>query len=145
MRLAGKQLSPVVYKLIMYLEECQKQTESTQGKKKAAESSTLKSKVLRETRQIPKVVFEIEQFSKSVSQLSKKTGVNLEKLIGPGTVRDFRIVNLREVLENQGQDSANITHDSSHDNEESMEVDNENDESVISDEGEPQPAKRARK
>jgi Fanconi anemia group I protein len=108
-KLAGKQLSPVVYKLITYIEESQKQDPETpkKNKKKNVDSSTLKTKVLRETRLIPKVIYEIEQFSKFVMQLSKKTKVDLSKFVGQGTVRDFRILHLREVLE-QANDGAPI-------------------------------------
>ncbi|CAH0559213.1 unnamed protein product [Brassicogethes aeneus] len=99
-KLAGKQLAPVVYTLILYVEETQKQqAENTQGKKKSVDSSTLKSKVLRETRMIPKVVYEMEQFSKTVTQLSNKTKVDLTRYVGQGIVRDFRILKLKEVLE----------------------------------------------
>lgn len=38
-------------------------------------------------------------------QLSNKTKVDLAKRLGPGTARDFRILNLKEVLEHQGGDS----------------------------------------
>lgn len=59
----------------------------------------MKSRVLRETRMIPKVVYEMEQFSKCVIKLSNKTKVDLSKYVGQGTVRDFRILKLKEVLE----------------------------------------------
>lgn len=147
-KLTGKHLSPSVYKLIVYIEECQKQTtEATQAKKKAVNTSSLKTKVLRETRTIPKVVYEIEQFSKSIIQLSNKTKVDLAKFVGQGTARDFRIMNLRQVLENQGSDlNATGSTDSQAMNstrndatgEEEMEVDN------VEEEEESGPAKRAR-
>lgn len=70
-KLLGKQLSPVVYKFILYLEESQKR-EVTSPKKKKVDSSALKNKVLKETKLIPKLVYEIEQFSKFVMRLSKK-------------------------------------------------------------------------
>ncbi|KAJ8983000.1 hypothetical protein NQ317_014295 [Molorchus minor] len=53
--------------------------------KQLAPAVTLKSKVLRETRLIPKVIYEIEQFSKSVILLSNRTKVDLAKYIGQGT------------------------------------------------------------
>ncbi|RZC32680.1 Fanconi anemia group I protein -like [Asbolus verrucosus] len=109
-KLAGKQLAPVVYKLIMYIEESQKQEpETTQKKKRNVDSSTLKSKVLKETRLIPKVVYEIEQFSKYVIQLSNKTKIDLSKFVGQGTVRDFRILHLKEVLEQAKDGAAPVT------------------------------------
>lgn len=148
-KLAGKQLCPVVYRLIMYIEESHKQTtQQTQSKKKSVDSTTLKNKVLRETRLIPKVIFEIEQFGKSVVQLSNKTKVDLSKYIGQGTVRDFRILNLKETLEQQGEESTLSTQPSSVNNsknETGMEVGEESQSENISDEVSPQPAKRAKK
>lgn len=102
-KLAGKQLAPAVYKFILHIEESQKQeTQPTQSKKKV-DSSTLKSRVLKETRLIPKVIYEIEQFGKCVIQLSNKTKVDLAKYVGQGVVRDFRIKELRAVLEEAGE------------------------------------------
>lgn len=147
MKLAGKELSPAVYKLIMHIEGKDRQiTQQTQNKKKSADSSTLKNKVLRETRLIPKVIFELEQFSKSVVQLSNKTKIDLAKFIGQGTVRDFRILNLKEALEQQGEDStistqASAVQDST--NVTGMDADEDSSE-IVSDECSPQPAKRAR-
>lgn len=97
-KLTGKQLTPSIYKLIMYIEENQKKI-SNSPKKKTPDSSILKSRVLKETRLIPKVILQIEQFSKYVIQLSNKTKIDLSKLAGQGTVRDFRIMGLKETLE----------------------------------------------
>lgn len=159
-KLIGKQLSPAVYKLIIYIEESQKQAnEGTQAKKKAVNTSAMRTKVLRETRTIPKVIYEMEQLSKSVIQLSNKTKVDLAKHLGQGTARDFRILNLKEVLENQGADlnasrvtdtqaTANNTsvNESAAQVHEEMEVDG-NGEEEEEDDGsdEPVPSKRARK
>lgn len=94
-----------MYDFIIYLEEAQKQdAEGSQKKKRNVDSSTMKSKVLKQTRLIPKVVFDIEQFGKCVIQLSNKTKVDLSKFIGQGTARDFRIKGLKEVLEQVGND-----------------------------------------
>ncbi|KAF2901837.1 hypothetical protein ILUMI_04348 [Ignelater luminosus] len=110
-RLAGKQLSSIVYDFIIYFEESQKQdAENTQTKKKSVDTTTLKSKVLRETRLIPKTIYEIEQFGKSVIQLSNKTKVDLTKFVGQGTARDFRIKGLKEVLQQIGNET-NVTID----------------------------------
>lgn len=84
----------------MYIEESQKQeTVSPKKSKKKVDPKALKNKVLKETRFIPKVVYEIEQFSKFILQLSKKTKIDLSKYMGQGTARDFRILHLKEVLE----------------------------------------------
>uniref|UniRef100_A0A1Y1K0T8 Fanconi anemia group I protein n=1 Tax=Photinus pyralis TaxID=7054 RepID=A0A1Y1K0T8_PHOPY len=105
-RLAGKQLSSIVYDYIVYIEGFNKQaTQNTQSKKKPVNVGALKSKVLRETRLIPKVVYEMEQFGKSVIQLSKKTQVDLSKFVGQGTSRDFRIKGLQAVLDQMHDES----------------------------------------
>lgn len=84
----------------------------------------------------------MEQFSKSMIQLSKKTKIDLAKHLGQGTVRDFRILNLKEVLENQGIDETVSTTQSSVANvtdggdDEEMEVDEGSDEEI--------PSKRAK-
>lgn len=153
----GKQLSPVVYKLIIYIEESQKQAnENTQAKRKTVNTSALRTKVLRETRTIPKVIYEIEQFSKSIIQLSNKTKVDLARFVGQGTARDFRILNLREVLENQGDlnvssvTSTQSTMDDSNEKETTdltsgeMEVDEEDGDGSIDTSDEQIPAKRSR-
>ncbi|KAK9874973.1 hypothetical protein WA026_005789 [Henosepilachna vigintioctopunctata] len=85
----GKELSPSVNHLILYLEEESKVQQSTQSNKK---SLNLKSKILKDTRLIPKVVYGMEQFSSCIIQLSNKTKVDLSKHIGQGTTRDFRIL-----------------------------------------------------
>ncbi|PSN53494.1 hypothetical protein C0J52_16738 [Blattella germanica] len=75
LKLAGKSLSPHVYNLITHIEANQKSNKD--DKRKRADPMLLKSKVLRETRCIPKLVFEVEQFEKCVIELSRKTKVNL--------------------------------------------------------------------
>lgn len=91
-KVAGKRIAPAIYRFICYFSENQnKENESTQGGKKKTEGAVMKSKILRETKIIPKVVYEMEQFSKYIIQLSKKTKYDLSKYIGPGTSRDFRI------------------------------------------------------
>ncbi|EEZ98882.2 Fanconi anemia group I protein homolog-like Protein [Tribolium castaneum] len=121
-KLAGKQLAPAVYKLITYIEETQKEEPESPSKKskKKVESTTLKSKVLKETRLIPKVVYEIEQFGKLVAQLSNKTKIDLAKFMGQGTVRGFRFLNWEQVVE-KANDGAPQTQDSEENNEESDE------------------------
>lgn len=141
----------------MYIEECQKQSaEATQIKKKPVNATALKSRILRETRLIPKVVFEIEQFSKSVTQISNKTKVDLARFVGQGTARDFRILNLKEVLEHQenSSDTSNLVSTQATGNTtrlsetlEEMEVEeaNDHDISTNSEESSPPSSKRAKK
>lgn len=90
----------------MHVDESQKQKAQPTQKKRNVESSTLKSRVLRETRLIPKVIYEIEQFSKYIFQLSNKTKVDLAKYIGQGISRDFRISEkeLKQALEGVNPD-----------------------------------------
>lgn len=98
-KLAGKKLSRTVYALILFIDEnhAVKDKDTQQSKKKA---SALKSKVLKETKLIPKLILEIEQLSKSVIQLSNKTKVDLTKYVGQGTARDFRILNVESIVKN---------------------------------------------
>lgn len=90
-KIVGKRLAPVVYDFVYHMEAGQKENEQTQGAKSKTESSSLKNKVLRETKAIPKVIYEIEQFSRYLMQLSKKTKFDFSKYLGQGTSRDFRI------------------------------------------------------
>lgn len=102
LKLAGKPLSNTVYDFILYIEEGpQSDEESTQPKKKSSNPTTMKTKILRETRLIPKLVYEIEQFGRNVITLSNKTKIDLSKYVGLGTSRDFRIKapELKEALE----------------------------------------------
>ncbi|GJQ77090.1 FANCI [Trypoxylus dichotomus] len=97
-KLAGRQVAPAWDRFILFLEQNQlEENENPQTKKK--NSSNLKNKVLKETKSIPKVVHEIEQFSKFIIQLSNKTKCDLTGYIGAGTTRDFRIRDLRNVME----------------------------------------------
>jgi hypothetical protein len=50
-------------------------------KKKKADPLLMKSKVLRETRFIPQLIFEIEQYEKFVIELSKKSKVRYMTII----------------------------------------------------------------
>lgn len=95
--------------------------------------------MLRETRTIPKVVYEMEQFSRSVIQLSNKTKVDLAKRLGPGTARDFRILNLREVLEHQGGEDGDVTGVSTQSSTRGVEMEVDEEESDVE-----TPSKRAR-
>ncbi|KAJ8727968.1 hypothetical protein PYW08_016353 [Mythimna loreyi] len=86
LKLSGKKLSTVMDNLITYLEASQQQQNAT--------------KVLRETKLIPRLVLEAEQFSKRVILLSNKAKLNWQQYLSLGTARDFRIKGpvLQEVL-----------------------------------------------
>ncbi|KAK0173374.1 hypothetical protein PV328_006584 [Microctonus aethiopoides] len=83
-QLAGKPLKTTFYNLITYTEENQ-----SSGRK--ADAHALRNKVLKETKIIPKVIYEIEQFNKEILTLGKKTGTSLDSYIKHSITRDFRI------------------------------------------------------
>ena len=57
------------------LQARQKNESDTKKTKKKADPLLMKSKVLRETRCIPQLIFEMEQYEKFVIELSKKSKV----------------------------------------------------------------------
>ncbi|XP_036145444.1 Fanconi anemia group I protein isoform X3 [Monomorium pharaonis] len=82
------------------LEEYQEK-ENQNASKSKADSHVQRNKILKETKFIPNVVYEIEHFHNEVLALDKKTGVPLETYIKHSITRDFRIKNtqLAEALE----------------------------------------------
>ncbi|KAL1497009.1 hypothetical protein ABEB36_008041 [Hypothenemus hampei] len=105
-KLAGKKLAPAIYSFVYHLEMGQNKDENfTQLTKKKVASSILKNRILKETKTIPKVIYEMEQFSKFIIQLSKKTKYDLTKYIGQGTTRDFRI-NLQNIQKDLQKDNS---------------------------------------
>lgn len=90
-KIVGKRLAPAIYDFVYHMEAEQKENEQTEGAKSKSEGSSLKNKILRETKAIPKVIYEIEQFGRYLMQLSKKTKFDFSKYLGQGTSRDFRI------------------------------------------------------
>ncbi|XP_014472315.1 PREDICTED: Fanconi anemia group I protein isoform X2 [Dinoponera quadriceps] len=91
---AGKPLKTAFYNLITHTEENQKA-------RPKADSHVQRNKILKETKIIPSVIYEIEQFCKEVLLLDKKTGIPLKTYIKHSITRDFRIKNtqLSEALE----------------------------------------------
>ncbi|KAM3964323.1 Fanconi anemia complementation group I [Aphomia sociella] len=77
LKVCGKKFSTVTDNFITYLE-------SSQQKQNA-------SKVLRDTKLIPRLVLEAEQFSKNVILLANKGSQNYQQYLSLGTARDFRI------------------------------------------------------
>ncbi|KAG0261101.1 hypothetical protein BG011_001353 [Mortierella polycephala] len=53
--------------------------------------SRQKAKILRESKLIPTLIFDVEQYERYVIQLSKKSQVNLTQFMRRSTARDFRI------------------------------------------------------
>ncbi|XP_050560640.1 Fanconi anemia group I protein homolog isoform X1 [Spodoptera frugiperda] len=91
LKLCGKKLSSVTDNLITYLEASQNKETAT--------------KLLRETKLIPRLVLEAELFSKRLILLSTKAKLNWQQYLSLGTARDFRIKApvLQEVLNAQEQ------------------------------------------
>ncbi|XP_011647262.1 Fanconi anemia group I protein [Pogonomyrmex barbatus] len=92
---AGKPLKSAFYNLITHTEEAQNASKSK------VDTHVRRNKILRETKTIPRVIYEIEQFHNEILSLDKKTGVPLETYIKHSITRDFRIKNsqLTEALE----------------------------------------------
>lgn len=97
----GKKLPLKVYAMINYIEDniFDEDNDDAALKKNGAKNN--KAKVMRDTKNIPKLILRIENFNKFVISLSKKTEHDLNKLLHMGTVRDFRIKTsaLREAIE----------------------------------------------
>lgn len=61
--------------------QARQKNESGTKKKKTADPLLMKSKVLRETRFIPQLIFEMEQYEKFIIELSKKSKVRYLTII----------------------------------------------------------------
>lgn len=145
-RTIGKSLPIRVYRLISYIEDniddhdndevpgTAKSTSSKRGETKK-NSHLEKAKIMRDTRNIPKLILRIENFHRFVTSLGQKIKQDLSKMLHLGTVRDFRIraSNLREAVERLLLESQQLDVD-----EESEDLDNrqitESDESSEADE-----------
>lgn len=86
-QLAGKPLKSTFYNLVTYVEENQNKLQSK------FDSYAQRNKILKETKIIPRVVYEIEQFNKEILLLGKRTGIPLENYMKHSITRDFRIKN----------------------------------------------------
>lgn len=102
----GKKLPLKIYAMISYIddnifgdENDSADDEDKRMKKKDAKNH--KAKVMRDTKNIPKLILRIENFNKFVISLSKKTEHDLNKCLHMGTVCDFRIISnkLREEID----------------------------------------------
>ncbi|KAK1788907.1 hypothetical protein P4O66_015815, partial [Electrophorus voltai] len=82
---------------------------ANEKRKKSTEENTAaaSAKVLRATKAIPTLIFNIEQYEKFLILLSKKSKVNLMQYMKLSTSRDFRInaATLEAALQEQQQDS----------------------------------------
>lgn len=73
------------------------------GKGASKDSNALKNKILKETKNIPRVIYEKEQFYKFILQLSNKSKVNLVSQTKQSVARDYRISTkqVKKVLEKE--------------------------------------------
>ena len=95
-KLLATNLTPPVYTFITHLESANDKDGSKKGKKLKGKTNPDQDvqKVLKRTRTIPTLIFALEQFSKTLMTISKRTKVDLSFGFKPGTSRDFRIKDL---------------------------------------------------
>ncbi|XP_073669367.1 Fanconi anemia group I protein isoform X2 [Paramisgurnus dabryanus] len=117
-KLSGSHLTPQCYCFITYVQSGELTaggSEKTKKKKKEDEAvAAASAKVLRETKAIPNLIFNIEQYEKFLILLSKKSKVNLMQYMKLSTSRDFRIntATLEAALQEQEQDQSQQTESS---------------------------------
>lgn len=132
----GKNLPLKIYNLISYVEDnifdeenANNSDDETTKRPKKKDAKAHKAKVMRDTKNIPKLILRIENFNKFVISLSKKTEHDLNKLLHMGTVRDFRIKtrDLREAIEKIRKEGTN-SDDAESDNDDENDNDTSDDE-----------------
>lgn len=107
-RTTGKPLASKIYELVSYIEEkCTNEISKTSKKK---DPKADKAKLLRETRNLPKLILRIENYNKFIIMLGKKTKNDLSNYLHIGTVRDFKINTnkLKDALQNAFSQSDEI-------------------------------------
>ncbi|XP_038562542.1 Fanconi anemia group I protein isoform X1 [Micropterus salmoides] len=92
-KLSGSHLTPQCYSFITYAQSGEFSGGGADDKKKKRNeaNTAASSKLLRETKAIPNLIFSIEQYEKYLITLSKKSKVNLMQYMKLSTSRDFRI------------------------------------------------------
>ncbi|XP_060770995.1 Fanconi anemia group I protein isoform X2 [Neoarius graeffei] len=93
-KLSGSHLTPQCYSFITYVQSGEMNGGISERKKKRKEEEAVlaaSAKVLRQTKPIPTLIFNIEQYEKFLIVLSKKSKVNLMQYMKLSTSRDFRI------------------------------------------------------
>ncbi|KAM6937756.1 Fanconi anemia group I protein [Xenentodon cancila] len=93
-KLSGSHLTPQCYTFITYAQSGEYTGGGADDKKKKRRNdanSSASTKLLRETKAIPNLIFSIEQYEKYLITLSKKSKVNLMQYMKLSTSRDFRI------------------------------------------------------
>lgn len=130
----GKKLPLKVYAMISYIEDNifaieqgEAGNEDEAPKPKSKKPKNQKAKVMRDTKNIPKLILRIENFNKFVISLSKKTEHDLSKCLHLGTVRDFRIRTheLRKAIDKIRQNGEDADDDDDDDDEGDDSVDDE--------------------
>ncbi|XP_037947703.1 Fanconi anemia group I protein [Teleopsis dalmanni] len=103
----GRSLPKNIYELITYLEA---NILGSEREHKKSNPQSEKSKVLRETKLVPKVILCVENFNKHVILLAKKTNDRLASFLHIGSVHDFRIntKRLKEAIERTLSHSSDI-------------------------------------
>ncbi|KAL7858332.1 hypothetical protein AOLI_G00184340 [Acnodon oligacanthus] len=109
-KLSGSHLTPQCYCFITYVQSGEASVGANDKKKKRKEEEAVmaaSAKVLRESKAIPTLIFNIEQYEKFLILLSKKSKVNLMQYMKLSTSRDFRInaATLEAALQEQQQES----------------------------------------
>ncbi|XP_066523635.1 Fanconi anemia group I protein [Hoplias malabaricus] len=122
-KLSGSHLTPQCYFFITYVQSGESSIGANDKKKKKKEDEAVlaaSAKVLRETKAIPTLIFNIEQYEKFLILLSKKSKVNLMQYMKLSTSRDFRInvATLDAALQEQQEESQEA--EASQDSEESQ-------------------------
>uniref|UniRef100_A0A4W4HBM7 FA complementation group I n=1 Tax=Electrophorus electricus TaxID=8005 RepID=A0A4W4HBM7_ELEEL len=112
-KLSGSHLTPQCYNFITHVQSGEAIVGANEKRKKSTEENTAaaSAKVLRATKAIPTLIFNIEQYEKFLILLSKKSKVNLMQYMKLSTSRDFRInaATLEAALQEQQQDSQQVT------------------------------------
>ncbi|XP_077289612.1 Fanconi anemia complementation group I [Arctopsyche grandis] len=120
-KLCGRGMSKAIDSLIAHVEGARET--SSKGAKAQA-------RLLKDTKNIPRLVYNCELFYKRIHQLSSKTKIDLVCLLSKGSARDFRIKasDVKEALRNNNMDCEDVE-----DNVTMMEVDDINDNTEIDD------------
>jgi len=93
-KMVGQQLSPNVYSLITYVhkklqEQEEEAKQARQRKNKVLDPNFARSKILKETKEIPNLIFQVEMFEKNMAKVSKRINQKFDFKLP--TSRDFRI------------------------------------------------------
>ncbi|KAM9496073.1 Fanconi anemia group I protein isoform 1-T1 [Clarias gariepinus] len=112
-KLSGSHLTPQCYSFITYVQSGEMNGGVNEKKKKRKEEEAVaaaSAKVLRDSKPIPTLIFNIEQYEKFLIVLSKKSKVNLMQYMKLSTSRDFRIntATLEAALQEQQHESQQV-------------------------------------